>query len=389
MADGVLQRLLRDPEDLALGVGMKARGAVGAQRDLRPDTRRRTSTCLRSVVASPSASSDAGRSSKISERSSPIASRASACTRSSSAARRRLVALEQRARRLGGQHGREQLLGDGVVQLAGEPVALLDDAQLAAALVQPGVGDRDRGVGGERLDHRLVGVVEVLGALLVGQVERADDLAALDDRHPEERAHVRMRARPPAAEARVGWMSGVRNGSGDSSIAPSIPWVRGSGPIAAISSSLMPDVMKLANAARAVRDAQRRVARAAELARSVDEPLQHGLDLVLAGDREHDVAERAEGGVLHPPPTLWSREAPSAYQAPKARLAVPIQGTSDFEPAPHHRRARARARRRSTAGPSRPRSRRRRARARHAGRGARDRADEQHAGRRGARRCRA
>ena len=43
-------------------------------------------------------------------------------------------------------------------------------------------------------------------------------------------------------------MSSVRCGSADSSIAPSIPCVRGSGPIASISSSLIPEVMKLANA---------------------------------------------------------------------------------------------------------------------------------------------
>ena len=40
------------------------------------------------------------------------------------------------------------------------------------------------------------------------------------------------------------WMSGVRNGSGEASIAPSIPCVRGSGPMAAISSSVMPDTRK-------------------------------------------------------------------------------------------------------------------------------------------------
>ena len=43
-------------------------------------------------------------------------------------------------------------------------------------------------------------------------------------------------------------MSSVSCGSGDCSIAPSIPCVRGSGPMASISSSLIPDVMKLANA---------------------------------------------------------------------------------------------------------------------------------------------
>ena len=44
------------------------------------------------------------------------------------------------------------------------------------------------------------------------------------------------------------WMSSMRYGSGDSSIAPSRPWVRGRGPIDAISASLIPEVMKRANA---------------------------------------------------------------------------------------------------------------------------------------------
>ena len=40
----------------------------------------------------------------------------------------------------------------------------------------------------------------------------------------------------------------MRYGCGDSSIAPSRPCVRGSGPIAAISFSLIPEVMNCANA---------------------------------------------------------------------------------------------------------------------------------------------
>ena len=41
-------------------------------------------------------------------------------------------------------------------------------------------------------------------------------------------------------------MSGARYGSSDSSIKPSSPCVRGNGPIAAISFSLMPEVMNCA-----------------------------------------------------------------------------------------------------------------------------------------------
>ena len=62
-----------------------------------------------------------------------------------------------------------------------------------------------------------------------------------------ERMSGCARGHQPRKRACV-WMSGVRYGSGDSSIAPSSPCVRGSGPIAAISSSLIPDVMKRANA---------------------------------------------------------------------------------------------------------------------------------------------
>ena len=52
--------------------------------------------------------------------------------------------------------------------------------------------------------------------------------------------------------------------------------------------------------ALAVGHAERGVARPAELARRVDEPLQHRLDLALGGHRQHDVGERAEGrGVGH------------------------------------------------------------------------------------------
>ena len=77
-------------------------------------------------------------------------------------------------------------------------------------------------------------------------------------------------ARPPAAEARVGADVGRAVGLGRLAASrPSRPCVRGSGPIAAISSSLIPAVMKRANAALAVGHAERGVARVPELARRV------------------------------------------------------------------------------------------------------------------------
>ena len=66
------------------------------------------------------------------------------------------VAVELGRRRLGGQHQAEQLLADDVVELEREPVALGDDRQLPAALVQARVRDRDRGVRREQLDQLLI-----------------------------------------------------------------------------------------------------------------------------------------------------------------------------------------------------------------------------------------
>ena len=65
--------------------------------------------------------------------------------------------------------------------------------------------------------------------------------------------------------------------------------MRGSGPSDAMSSSLIPEVMNCAKPAVAVGDADRRIRRAGELARRVDELLQDGLDGMLRGDRQDGV----------------------------------------------------------------------------------------------------
>ena len=89
------------------------------------------------------------------------------------------------------------------MQVEREPVPLRDDRELARLLVQACVGDRDRRMGGEQPDQLLVLVAEVRGADLLRQVEGADHARRRDDRHAEERAHVRVALGPPAAEARV------------------------------------------------------------------------------------------------------------------------------------------------------------------------------------------
>ena len=111
---------------------------------------------------------------------------------------------------------------------------------------------------------------------------------------------------------------------GASSIAPSIPCVRGSGPIAAISSSLMPATRKRRKPPLAVGDAERRVARAGELARLVDEPLEHLVDRRLRRDGEHRVADRLQRcvrGRAHRPPN-------SSAARPRLRVVGSARGGS-------------------------------------------------------------
>ena len=99
VAQRVAERLLGDPQHLRRAAPGRAAARRTTRRSIcRPETRRSTSTCLRSTVASPSASSDPGRSSKTTARSSSIAPRASSLTRSSSAAARAAVARRAASR---------------------------------------------------------------------------------------------------------------------------------------------------------------------------------------------------------------------------------------------------------------------------------------------------
>ena len=72
--------------------------------------------------------------------------------------------------------------------------------QLLAALalvVEASVLDRDSRGDGERADQLFVDFGELLGALLLGEVEVAEDLVAHAHRHAEERRHRRVVGRKP------------------------------------------------------------------------------------------------------------------------------------------------------------------------------------------------
>ena len=73
--------------------------------------------------------------------------------------------------------------------------------------------------------------------------------------------------------------------------------MRGSGPRRAISFFAHPGHEEAAEAAVAVGDAERRIARADQLARALHEPLQHLVDRALRRDGEHRVAQLAQCGM--------------------------------------------------------------------------------------------
>ena len=110
--------------------------------------------------------------------------------------------------RLLGDQGQHLIRGGAGQQPPGHLAAGAQPALLAAGLlVQLGVVDRHAGRGGQRDEQRLVLLVEVGAALLLGQVEVAVDLVPDPHRDAEEAAHRRM---PGREAARLGAGRDVR-----------------------------------------------------------------------------------------------------------------------------------------------------------------------------------
>ena len=156
------------------------------------------------------------------------------------------IAVEQRRRRLGREHEAEQLLADDVVQLEREPVALrttIESSRLRsyrrAFVIAIAACAASSSISSWSVSSKRG------AALLLGQVEGADHALARDDRHAEERAHVRMAPGPPAAEPRVGrgCRRSVRHRSSRASRRASRACAA-AGRVDAISSSLIPEMRK-------------------------------------------------------------------------------------------------------------------------------------------------
>ena len=109
------------------------------------------------------------------------------------------VGPHEPSRPLQRQAGREQTLDDGVVQITGDALAVLDQRKRLHPGVEPGVLDGDPGRGREADHELLVDVGEHLGGGLVGQIQVAEHLVAHPDRHAQERSHRRVVGREPEA----------------------------------------------------------------------------------------------------------------------------------------------------------------------------------------------
>jgi hypothetical protein len=82
------------------------------------------------------------------------------------------------------------------VQISGDAVSLLEDGKALSASLelidQSRVVDRDPSLRCQRDGDAFVIFGEVLGPLLLGQIEAPEYVITDDDRNPEERAHRRM-----------------------------------------------------------------------------------------------------------------------------------------------------------------------------------------------------
>jgi hypothetical protein len=192
--EGILERLLGDPKHLASAIGVLRRGHLIL--DLELDIHVVEATEDVDVLSERTAEAvaiEVGRAQLEDQRAQLVERLAGELLEARHLRPRGVLVLVE-----------EELLTDNVVELEREAVSLRERGQLAATLVEAGVGDRDRRVSREQLDQLLVRGVELLGALLLGQVEGSDHPFGGDDRNTEEGAHVRMPGRPPATEAGIG-----------------------------------------------------------------------------------------------------------------------------------------------------------------------------------------
>ena len=109
------------------------------------------------------------------------------------------VGADEPARRADLKGEGQQRLGEGVVDLARQAVALRDDAEVAAGRVEAGVFDGDGRVLGQVGQQFDLALAEAAARVVAGHAEGADDLVLPPDRNGDPRSQGVERRSPEAA----------------------------------------------------------------------------------------------------------------------------------------------------------------------------------------------
>ena len=187
------------------------------------------------------------------------------------------------------------------MEVLADPVAFFDHRESSDGLVQPRVLDRDAGMQREELGQPLVVVAELVGRLLVREVEVTDDPALDPHGHAEERSHrgvLRRKTRARGVRADVGDTERVALGDDQSEESMTLRQGPESPPLLGRD----PARDEALDAPPIIDDAERRVLRTDQGADAIDDELEHGLDVELACHGADGVTERLEcdvgGGIV-------------------------------------------------------------------------------------------
>ena len=161
-------------------------------------------------------------------------------------------------------------------------------------LVEPGVLDRDRGLGGKELRQLLVLVGEAPAALLLGEIQVSVRDSTKQDRHAEEALHRRMVSGKPngarvVAEAVESQGLGVADQHAEDAASAREVADRGV--------RLGVDTRRqeaLEGRPGLVDDAERRIARSRQLRSRLDELLQERVQRELGAERDSGIDEHTQ-----------------------------------------------------------------------------------------------
>jgi hypothetical protein len=201
------------------------------------------------------------------------------------------------------QAGGEEPLDDGVVEIAGDPFAVLDQRIALDTGLEPHVLDGHAGGRSQADRQLLVDRTELACSHLVGEIEVAEDLAANEDRHPEERLHRRVvRWEPVAVGMGVQIREAQRLGVDDEQTEDAV--ALGELADAVVGRVIHPDRDELRQAGSGVVEhAESAIAGVDQTDGRFHDPSQHGGGVEIRAEDQHRIEQLPEtlrsGGLRH------------------------------------------------------------------------------------------